>query len=262
MSTHAIRMLLISTATTALRVPVIRMGEGARKREAGGNMYNIRGDGRFFLDTADMAEMEALLPLGIFHGVTTNPTLLQQAGIECTLDNCAAVARRAFELGAGEVMLQTWGTTTSEMTEKGFWLSSVEPATVVVKVPVTPEGTLAAAELNRNGVRVCLTACYAHEQALIASGIGAEYIAPYLGRMTDAGKNGHEECLQMQKIVDGLGGNTRILVASIRDVSSLTSLAASSMDTFTFSPAIARQLFAEPLTIQAAAAFEAAAQGA
>lgn len=167
---------------------------------------------------------------------------------------------QAFTLGAEEFMVQTWGGSKELLLETGLALHAIDPARVVVKVPVTAEGTQAAAALITMGVRVCLTACYAREQALVAGAVGAEYIAPYLGRMTDAGKNGLLECEAMQAIVDGLGSSTRILVASIRDTSALSSLAEAGLDTFTFSPEIARALFMEPLTDDAAADFEAAAE--
>ena len=93
---------------------------------------------------------------------------------------------------------QAWGATTEAMVETGLRLASIEPARVTVKVPVTAAGTAAAAELVQRGVRVCLTACYGREQALVAASVGAEYLAPYLGRMDDAGKDGMEECRAMQ----------------------------------------------------------------
>lgn len=77
--------------------------------------------------------------------------------------------------------------------------------------------------------------------------------------MNDNGKDGFDECVKMQNIVDGLGSETRILVASLRDVDTLADLAAEGLDTYTFSPAVARELFDESLTDVAAAEFEEAA---
>jgi transaldolase len=77
--------------------------------------------------------------------------------------------------------------------------------------------------------------------------------------MDDNGKNGFDECAKMQGIMDGLGSDTRVLVASLRDAGTLADLAAEGMDTFTFSPKVARELFDEPLTDDAAAQFEEAA---
>jgi transaldolase len=80
-----------------------------------------------------------------------------------------------------------------------------------------------------------------------------------MNRMNDNGKDGFDECVKMQSIVDGLGSETRILVASIRDADTLTDLATEGLDTYTFSPAVARELFDEKLTDDAAAEFEEAA---
>ena len=219
-----------------------------------------RGHSRFFLDTADVAEWAELLPLGLFHGVTTNPVLLQRAGVPCTVPSCRALAEEAFGLGAGEVMLQAWGESAAALVASGLALSEGDCDRIVVKVPVTAPGTQAAAALIERGVRVCLTACYGSHQALVAAAAGAEYLAPYLGRMTDAGKAGHEEIEAMQSIVDGLGSSTRIFAASIRHVDDLSRLATAGVYTFTFSPDVARMLFEiEPLTDAAAADFERAA---
>ncbi len=224
-----------------------------------------RGLNRLFLDTAVESEWNSLIPLGIFHGITTNPTLLERAGHVCSVPDVQALALRALSMtNCDEFMCQSWGRTSDQMYANGLALSEVDRQRIVVKVPVTSEGTIAASKLIHAGVRVCLTACYASDQAVIAAGLGAEYIAPYLGRMTDNGKDGMEECRRMQSIVQGMRSSTRVLVASIRDVQSMTDLMTTSttngMDTFTFSPDVARQLFMEELTEQAAADFEAAAQ--
>ena len=220
-----------------------------------------RGSCRFFLDTADVNEYKSLLPLGIFHGVTTNPTILQRSGVPCTVSAIKGLCSTAFQLGADEFMCQAWGGSADRLFETGMQLREIDREKVVVKVPVTAAGTEAAARLMKQpgGTRICLTACYASTQALVAGSVGAEYLAPYLGRMSDAGKDGADECERMQQIVEGLDCDTRILVASIRDVDSMAELACAGLDTYTFSPDVARALFTEELTASAAAAFEEAA---
>lgn len=217
-----------------------------------------RGISRFFLDTADTSEWDDLLKLGLFHGVTTNPALLERANQSCTVDNLHRLARKALEQ-TDEFMCQTWGATSKEMYNTGMALSEIDRDRVVIKVPVTKMGTEAATNLSNSGVRICMTACYNNKQALIAAAAGVGYIAPYLGRMNDNGKDGMSECQQMQDIVNGLGSDTRILVASIRNAETLADLAAAGLDTFTFSPEVTRDLFDEPLTDKAAAEFEEAA---
>mmetsp|Transcript_16310 Transcript_16310/g.21346 ORF Transcript_16310/g.21346 Transcript_16310/m.21346 type:complete len:266 (+) Transcript_16310:206-1003(+) len=215
-----------------------------------------RGHGRLFLDTADRTIWDELLPTGIFHGVTTNPTLLERANEPCTVENLHSMASEALEL-TNEFMCQAWGSTAEQMYDCGMELSAYDRERIVIKVPVTQQGVEAASRLIRQGnCRVCLTACYDSKQAMIAANVGAEYLAPYLGRMTDAGKNGMQECLQMNQIATGMKSSVRILVASIRQVSDMTDLAAQGMETFTFSPDIARELLQDTMTTKAATVFE------
>jgi len=231
---------------------------------------SISPNSRFFLDTAVEAEWDELLPLGIFHGVTTNPTLLERANHPCTISHVKSLAETALShSNCNEFMCQAWGLTADKMYKVGMELATIEgkpSKNIVIKVPVTFEGTKAASMLIGSGVRVCLTACYASHQALVAANVGAEYLAPYLGRMNDAGKDGESEILKMQQIVESFGSRysdganrTRIFVASIRNVESMVELASKGLDTFTFSPDIARALFMEPLTQTATEDFELAA---
>ena len=141
-----------------------------------------RGDCRFFLDTADTKEWDELLPIGMFHGITTNPTLLARANEPCTVSNLHSLASKALSLQVNEFMCQTWGSTAHEMYQNGMDISEIDREKIVIKVPVTAEGTKAATMLTKSDVRICLTACYNSQQALIAGSMGVEYIAPNLGR--------------------------------------------------------------------------------
>ncbi len=117
------------------------------------------------------------------------------------------------------------------------------------------------------GVAVTFTACYEPAQVLLAAALGADYIAPYLGRITDLGRDGHAELTRMQRIVEGVaqpvqaGAALRLLVASLRSAEDLARLAAEGLDTFTISPAIAAELFAVEPTLAAADQFELDALG-
>lgn len=214
---------------------------------------SCRGSNRLFLDTAVVSEWESLMPLGIFHGITTNPTLLERANHKCTVESVQFLTLKALSIvGCDEFMCQAWGSNADDIYDIGMKLSEIDRKRVVIKVPVTFEGTKAASKLINSGVRVCLTACYSSDQAIVAAGVGAEYLAPYLGRMVDAGKDGMAECRRMQDIVNGMKSSTRIIVASIRDVKSMGDLMSHGMDTFTFSPDVAQKLFQEELTITAA----------
>ncbi|MBR8838828.1 MAG: hypothetical protein DSM106950_33700, partial [Stigonema ocellatum SAG 48.90 = DSM 106950] len=100
---------------------------------------------------------------------------------------------------------------------------------------------------------------YAVHQVLIAAALGADYVAPYLGRINDLGRNGHEDLVAMQRAIAGVGSATRILVASIRSVDDIALLATQGLNTFTFSPLVAAAFFEVTATNQAATDFEQAA---
>ncbi len=217
-----------------------------------------RGRIRLFLDTADKAAWRSWLPTGLFHGVTTNPTLLAAAGIPCNLPALGPLVDAAFGFGANEMQIQTFGRSSDALERNGRAIAALDPR-IVVKVPITREGALAASRLGADGIRITMTAVYAAHQALSAAALGADYAAPYLGRMNDAGRDGQGEIAAMRDMVAASGSRMRILVASLRSAEDLSRLAARGLDTFTFSPTVAAMLFSDPLTEAAAEAFEVAA---
>ncbi len=209
---------------------------------------------RLFLDTADAEQWATWLSTGLFYGVTTNPLLLQRANLDCSIEQLGLLVDKALSYGVREIHLQTWG---SAMAETGLALARLNDR-VVVKVPLTQTGVEAAAKLSKDSP-ITLTAAYYAHQALVGAALGAAYVAPYLGRLTDAGQDGREIVAAMQRSLTALNSDTRLLVASIRQVADLTVLSQQGLNTFTISPAIAQALFSVPLTEKAAADFEAAA---
>ena len=210
---------------------------------------------RLYLDTADTAAWETWLPVGIFYGVTSNPLLLERAQVPCTLDSLTQLAAKAFDLGAQEVQLQTWGDTKRALIATGHALANIDQR-VVVKVPITQLGTESAAALITDNIRVTMTAVYDVPQILIAAALGADYAAPYLGRINDTGRNGRDTLATMQQALS----STRILTASIRVVDDIAYLATQGLNTFTFSPSIAEAFFSSEQTAAATTAFEKAVE--
>jgi transaldolase len=219
---------------------------------------------RLLLDSADPAAWAEWLPSGLFHGVTTNPTLLLRAARPCRLEELERLTREALDWGMQEIHLQAWGGDAATMAACGAALGALAPGRVLVKLPITRGGAEAARRLMDTGVPVTFTACYAVPQVLVAAALGARYIAPYLGRIGDLGRDGHADLIAMQQALDGVGATTRLLVASLRQPTDLTRLAAAGVGCFTLAPAVAADLFVAAPTIEAAAQFErdAAAAGA
>jgi len=214
---------------------------------------------RLYLDSADPAAWEDLLPLGVFHGVTTNPLLLDRAGQDCTLASLARLGDRAFALGAREIHLQAWGSSADQLTACARELARLAPE-VAVKVPATQDGFVAARRLLSEELRVTITAVYNAGQVLAAATLGAHYAAPYLGRLDDLGRDGTPEVIAMHELLAGTENPTRLLVASLRDWDKVVELAWEGLDTFTFGPAVARQMLDDADTDEAVGGFAGAAR--
>ncbi len=252
------------TRATRARVPVCARSVAVAALD-GEEVYeedvDYSGNLCMFLDSASEEEWARWLPSGIFTGVTTNPIILERDNRACTVATLTELAKQALEYDAvQEFQVQTWGESSDEMWKNGVALASYDPDVIVVKVPGTFEGIKAANALVADGIRVTITAAYASHQAVLAAAVGANYVAPYLGRMNDAGRDGFGTVAEMQKTADKLDSDMRILVASVRNVGDIAKLAAVGCDTFTVSAQIAEAMFADPLTAQAAADFEAAAE--
>ncbi|MEI8249654.1 MAG: transaldolase family protein [Synechococcus sp. ELA057] len=216
---------------------------------------------QLLLDSADPADWQTWLPSGLFRGITTNPTLLMRAGQPCTPAHLQDLARRAFDLGAQEIHLQTWGADAETASAIGRQLAAIDRQRVLVKVPIDLQGIETARALIAEGIPITFTACYEAHQVLLAAALGARYIAPYLGRICDRGRDGHAELISMQRCLDGVGSSTRLLVASLRQPSDLSTLAAAGIGTFTIGAPIASALVSVEATRNAAAGFERDALG-
>ena len=213
---------------------------------------------QLLLDSADPSKWEAWLPTGLFSGITTNPTLLRRAQQPCQLDHLKSLAAAAERLGCLELHLQAWGKHAIELAECGAALAQLTtPAlTVHVKLPITQAGSQAASTLIAAEIPITFTACFEAPQVLIAAALGAQHIAPYLGRINDQGRDGYTELIAMQRALEGVGSSCKLLVASLRSRHDLSHLAAAGIDTFTISAELAEELFEVKATLDAAAAFE------
>ena len=214
---------------------------------------------RLYLDSADTSLWKKYLSSGIFYGITVNPKLLRMAEVECSLEALTSLAETAFELGANELHLQVWGESSDAWLQVGRQLAAIDQR-VMVKVPLTKDGVLCANQLIAEGTGVTLTAVHATYQILTAISLNAHYIAPYLGRMVDAGQDGLKEIIAMQQIIDTTGSSIRLLVASIRQIDDLVTLAKQGVSCFTLSPEIVDKLLTNDLSQRATDAFEIDAQ--
>ncbi len=211
----------------------------------------------FFLDSANPRIWEKLLPTGIFTGITTNPTLLRENDQPCELKHLKYLSKEAESYGCKEIHLQAWGNNFYEIEKCSFELSQLETDSlkVYIKLPITRTGSEVARKLIKSRLNVTFTACFHAHQVLIASALGANYVAPYLGRINDKIGNGIKEVSSMQIALQNTKSKCKILAASIRRIEELLILSKKGIDTFTLRPQLAEKFFQSNYTIEADAKF-------
>lgn len=198
---------------------------------------------KFFLDTADTAQITALHASGLVDGITTNPSLIAAAGapMEAALRAIAAAV-------PGPVSAEVVARDTAEMTTQGKTLAAIAP-NIAVKLPATWDGIRATRLLAAEGIAVNVTLCFSANQALLAAKAGARYISPFIGRLDDAGIDGMELIEDIRAIYDNYPDlHTEILAASIRHVGHIKDAALAGADIATLPPKLLRALVAHPLT--------------
>ncbi|MGZ9221107.1 MAG: transaldolase family protein [Anaerolineales bacterium] len=206
-----------------------------------------------FIDSGDIQTIEQALNTGYVYGVTTNPTLLQRANVR--IQQVPSLAKQIIELGAHELHLQVYAEDSHQMLEDAARLVEIDPSRVVIKIPATPAGFSAAAQLVAQGIRVTLTAVYTVAQAVLAMSVGAQYIAVYLGRMRDDGLDALALVGHMQRTLNAQHASVEILAASIRTPVEVEALAELGIAATTLPLAVIQQLPESSGTLAAAAAF-------
>jgi transaldolase len=205
---------------------------------------------KFFIDTADLADIKDLAATGLVDGVTTNPSLIAKSGrdfIEVVREICAIVP--------GPVSAEVAAVDLATMLAEGRKLAKIAP-NVTVKVPLTPDGLKACRALASEGTMVNVTLCFSAAQALLAAKAGASFISPFVGRLDDIGAPGMElirEIVTIYRQYPAL--KTEVLVASVRSPLHVIEAAKMGAHVATIPPAVLRQMFAHPLTDKGLAAF-------
>ncbi len=169
---------------------------------------------KFFIDTANLAQISEANDLGILDGVTTNPSLMAKEGIKGD-DAILKHYKDICELVDGDVSAEVFSVDFKGMVEEGQKLAAIHP-NIVVKVPMIKEGVKAIKWFTENNIRTNCTLIFSAGQAILAAKAGASYLSPFLGRIDDGNWDGIELISQIRHIYDIQGFRTEILAASIR----------------------------------------------
>ncbi len=208
---------------------------------------------KFFLDTADLAEIEEAASWGALAGVTTNPSLYARIGGK--LEDFHAHIKRICDIVDGPVSAESVAMTRDEIIRDGLELAEIAP-NVVVKIPTMVEGLAATRALADQGVAVNMTLCFSVPQAILAARAGARYVSPFIGRFDDISEDGLE---QVGNIVQALnnydfssstvnGEQIEVIAASVRSANHVTQAALMGADIATVPFGVLKKMVQHPLT--------------
>jgi len=205
---------------------------------------------QFFVDTADVAEIERIAETGVLDGVTTNPSLIMKAERPM-----AEVIAHIAKMVDGPVSAEVTATEAEQMIAEGRKLAAIAP-NIAVKVPLTWDGLRACRALSDEGHQVNVTLCFSAAQALLAAKAGATFISPFIGRLDDIGLDGMKLIEDIRAIYDNYDDlETEILAASIRTVNHVQQAAMAGADIATLPPDVLTKLIEHPLTDKGLARF-------
>jgi transaldolase len=198
---------------------------------------------KFFVDTADVAEIRELAATGLLDGVTTNPSLVAKAGRDFK-----EIIAEICQVVSGPVSAEVAALDVDGMLKEGRALAKIAN-NVTVKVPLTWAGLKACKALTSEGTMVNVTLCFSANQALLAAKAGATFVSPFIGRLDDIGLDGMELIREIRTIYDNYPAlKTEILAASIRNVGHVKAAALIGADVATLPPGVLKALVAHPLT--------------
>lgn len=169
---------------------------------------------KFFIDTANLAQIKEANDLGILDGVTTNPSLMAKEGIKGH-DAVFKHYKTICEMVDGDISAEVITTEFDTIVEEGKKLAAIHP-NIVVKVPMIKDGVKAIKWFTDNGIRTNCTLVFSAGQAILAAKAGAAYVSPFIGRIDDSGWDGVELIAQIAQIYAVQDYKTEILAASIR----------------------------------------------
>jgi transaldolase len=186
---------------------------------------------KFFIDTANLAQIKEANDLGILDGVTTNPSLMAKEGIKGK-DAIMQHYKTICEIVDGDISAEVLSTTFNEIVEEGKELAKIHK-NIVVKVPMIKDGVKAIKWFTDNGIRTNCTLIFSAGQAILAAKAGATYISPFIGRIDDSGWDGVQLIAQIANIYTIQGFKSEILAASIRNSNHIVQCAEAGADVCT-----------------------------
>ncbi|WP_026999074.1 fructose-6-phosphate aldolase [Eisenibacter elegans] len=201
---------------------------------------------KFFIDTANLSEIQEAQDLGVLDGVTTNPSLMAKEGIKGT-DAVMAHYKAICAIVDGDVSAEVIATDYAGMIREGEALAALDDK-IVVKIPMIRDGVKAIKYFSDQGIRTNCTLVFSAGQAILAAKAGASYVSPFVGRLDDVSQDGLALIAQITEIYGNFGFHTEVLAASVRHVMHLVECAEIGADVVTCPLSVITGLLNHPLT--------------
>lgn len=198
---------------------------------------------KFFIDTADLDEIQEANDLGVLDGVTTNPSLCAKVGVS----DFEGHIKKICDIVEGDVSAEVVSTKYDDIIAEGREIAKIAD-NVVVKVPLIKDGIKAIKTFSEEGIKTNCTLCFSPTQALIAAKAGATYISPFLGRLDDISSDGMQLIRDIVEIYLNYGFTTEVLAASIRHPMHVVECAKAGADVATMPLNVITGLLKHPLT--------------
>lgn len=208
---------------------------------------------KFFIDTANLADIREAQAMGILDGVTTNPSLMAKEGITGK-DNVMRHYKQICEIVDGDVSAEVISIKYDEMIREGDELAELDE-NIVVKIPMTGDGVKAIKYFSEKGIRTNCTLIFSAGQALMAAKAGASFVSPFVGRLDDISTDGMALIEQIVTIFTNYGYDTEVLAASVRHPMHIIQCAEIGADVMTAPLSVIKALLNHPLTDSGLAKF-------
>ncbi len=201
---------------------------------------------KFFIDTANLKEIQEAYDLGVLDGVTTNPSLMAKEGIRGQ-ENIIAHYKAICDIVDNNVSAEVIATDFETILKEGRELAKIDDK-IVVKVPMIRDGVKAIKKFTSEGIRTNCTLIFSAGQAILAAKAGASYVSPFVGRLDDVGTDGLDLIAQIVDIYQNYGFRTEVLAASVRHTMHLIQCAEIGADVATCPLSVITGLLNHPLT--------------
>ena len=201
---------------------------------------------KFFIDTANLAQIQEAENLGVLDGVTTNPSLMAKEGIRGEA-NILEHYKSICKMVKGDVSAEVIATDYEGIIKEGEALAALHPQ-IVVKVPMIKDGIRAIRYFSQKGIRTNCTLVFSAGQALLAAKAGATYVSPFIGRLDDISTDGLGLIADIRLIYDNYGYETQVLAAPVRHTIHIIECAKIGADVITAPLSAILGLLKHPLT--------------